>query len=195
MKSIEELKSHMTPGQCYRRENLRKYSKAIDRHLMYLQKDGTLKKISGGIYYYPKRTVFGEKPPEDADLVRAFLKDNRFLITSFNAYNALGLGTTQLYNETLVYNHKRHGFFRISSKLFHFIRKPFFPLTLSSEYLLVDLMDNLDKLPENKEGILALIKEKVLSMDRCRLQKAIKEYGSVRTQKFFHALLKTLEAS
>lgn len=193
MKSIQELKSHMIPGQCYRRENLKKYSKAIDRHLMQLQKDHALRKISGGMYYYPKTTVFGEKPPEDTDLVRSFLKEDRFLITSFNAYNALGLGTTQLYNETIVYNHKRHGFFTLSSKIFHFIRRPCFPPRLTSEYLLVDLMDNIEKLPENRVRILSLVKEKALTMDLQRLQETIKNYGSVRTKKFFRDLLEPLE--
>ncbi len=33
------------------------------------------------------------------------------LLASPNAYNSLGVGTTQLYDKTVVYNHKRHGEF------------------------------------------------------------------------------------
>ncbi|RYG31935.1 hypothetical protein EON81_21775, partial [bacterium] len=40
-------------------------------------------------------------------------QDNRFLVTSPNAYNTLGVGTTQLYNKKTVYNHKRHGNFTL----------------------------------------------------------------------------------
>ena len=45
--------------------------------------------------------------------MEAFLRDHRFLLTSPNAYNSLAFGTTQLYNQTVVYNHKRHGQFEL----------------------------------------------------------------------------------
>jgi hypothetical protein len=95
--------------------------------LRQLQKDGTLTKLSGGLYYCPKKTTFGEAPAEDEKLVEAFLKDRRFLLTSPNAYNALGVGTTQLYNQTVVYNHKRHGSFKLGGRMFEFRMKPYFP--------------------------------------------------------------------
>lgn len=57
----------------------------------------------------------------------AFLKDDRFLLTSPNAYNALGLGTTQLYNRRVVYNHKRHGKFVRGGRTYDFRVKPHFP--------------------------------------------------------------------
>jgi hypothetical protein len=41
----------------------------------------------------------------------------RFLLTSPNAYNTLGVGTTQLYDKTVVYNHKRHGHFMLAPSL------------------------------------------------------------------------------
>lgn len=43
--------------------------------------------------------------------MRNRLKDARFLLTSPNAYNGLGVGTTQLYARAVVYNHKGHGAF------------------------------------------------------------------------------------
>jgi hypothetical protein len=42
-------------------------------------------------------------PPAEETLIRSFLKDDRFLLTSPNVYNSLGIGTTQLYNKQLVY--------------------------------------------------------------------------------------------
>ncbi len=109
MLKITELKKHLHPGQVFRRSDLTKWSNAVDRHLQKLVKDGTINKLSGGIYYYPHKSSFGDVPPEDETLVRAFLKDDRFYIASLNAYNSLGVGTTQLYNEKLVYNYKRDG--------------------------------------------------------------------------------------
>ena len=113
MSTLNEVKKHLRPGRVYRRVELAHWSNAVDRHLRQLQEDGTLTKLSGGLYYRPKKTAFGEAPAEDAKLVKTFLKDDRFLLTSPNAFNALGVGTTQLYNETVVYNHKRHGRFKL----------------------------------------------------------------------------------
>jgi len=104
MSKLNELKKHLRPGQVYRRSDLAKLSNAVDRHLQQLVHDGMLQKLAGGLYYYPRATSFGNAPPEDEKLVQAFLKDDRFYIASLNAYNALGVGTTQLYNERLVYN-------------------------------------------------------------------------------------------
>lgn len=95
-----------------------KWSKSVDRRLDELIQEGTLLKLSQGLYYYPEVTVFGEKPPEEDILVRSFLKDKRFLVTSLNAYNSLGVGTTQLYNSKTVYNHKRHGDFNLGGMTF-----------------------------------------------------------------------------
>src|SRR5216684_9159505 len=109
MTKLQELKKHLRPGKVYRREQLAQWSNAVDRHLNQLMSDGTLTKLAGGLYLYPKQTVFGDAPAEDAALVRTFLQDHRFLLASPNAYNSLGVGTTQLYDKTVVYNHKRHG--------------------------------------------------------------------------------------
>jgi len=116
MKKVEELKKHLKPGMVYRRSDLTKWSNSVDRHLEALVKEGTLQKLSQGLYYFPKESVFGKTPPEEETLVRSFLKDDRFLLTSANAYNSLGVGTTQLYNQRMVYNHKRHGEFKLGNK-------------------------------------------------------------------------------
>ena len=113
MSALQTLENQLTPGRLYRRSDLEPYSNAVDRHLNQLQNNGVLKKLSGGLYHYPRKTKFGEAPPSDDELVGGFLKDDRFLLFSQNLYNSLGLGTTQLYNETLVYNHKRHGTFKV----------------------------------------------------------------------------------
>ncbi|WP_281225539.1 hypothetical protein [Flavobacterium aquiphilum] len=47
-----------------------------------LVQEGTLQKLSQGLYYYRELTIFGETPPEEDVLVRSFLKDKRFLVTS-----------------------------------------------------------------------------------------------------------------
>ena len=82
MNRLDELKARLRPGQAYRREDLAQWSKAVDRHLRQLVTEGTLTKMSGGLYYRPKQTAFGAAPAEDEELVTAFLKDDRFLLAS-----------------------------------------------------------------------------------------------------------------
>ena len=81
-----------------------------------------LKKLYHGMYYYPKNTTFGKTPPAEDALIRSFLKGDRFLLTSPNLYNSLGVGTTQLYNLKTLYNHKRHGVFIFGSQKFDFLK-------------------------------------------------------------------------
>ena len=188
MTRLQELKSHLRPGQVYRRQDVARWSNAVDRHLRQLVEAGTLTKLSGGLYLFPKDTAFGKAPAEDEKLVGAFLRDHRFLLASPNAYHALGVGTTQLYDKTVVYNHKRHGHFALGGRKFDFRMKPAFPRRLSPEFLLVDLVNNLDHLAESREEVLARVKKKAESYDAPRLQRAAREYGKVRTRKFFEAL-------
>jgi hypothetical protein len=190
MTKLEQLKAHLTPGRVYRREDLARWSNAVDRHLKQLVSEGTLAKLAGGLYAYPKTTVFGKAPAEDDKLVETFLKDRRFLLASPNAYNNLGVGTTQLYDKTVVYNHKRHGDFQLGGRKFSFRVKPSFPKTLTREFLLVDLVNNLDHLAEAKTEVLERVKARASSLDARRLQHAVRNYGSVRTKKFFERVLK-----
>ena len=50
------------------------------------------------MYYVSKASVFWKAPADERELISAFLKDDRFLVMSLSDYNALGVGTTQLYN-------------------------------------------------------------------------------------------------
>ena len=117
---MQGLRQHIKAGQVYRRSDLEYYSSAIDRHLSMLTKEGSLIKLSQGLYYAPKSSKFGVIPPNDHVLVASFLKDNDFLIVKPNTYNSLGLGLTQLYNTTWVYNHKRKGEIKLNGKTFEF---------------------------------------------------------------------------
>src|SRR6266571_9075856 len=185
MTRLQALKKHLRPGRVYRREDLARWSNAVDRHLKQLQDDGTLTKLAGGLYAYPKDTVFGKAPAEDDKLVGAFLRDHRFLLASPNAYNSLGVGTTQLYDKTVVYNHKRHGEFQLGGRKFAFRVKPRFPKSLTKEFLLVDLVNNLDQLAETKDEVLKRVMERAVAADKPRLHHAVREYGNERTKRLF----------
>lgn len=189
MKTLQKIKTHLMPGQVYRRADIEKWSNAVDRHLSHLQKEKALLKLSGGMYYCPKESPFGLVPPKDHELIEAFLKDDRFLLTTPNAYNSLGVGTTQLYNEIVVYNHKRHGVFKLGMRFFRFVLKHHFPSDLSDEFLLVDLVDHINQLAENRERVLSLVKVKAQSMDQENLKNVVLDYGGVRSKKIFKSIL------
>ena len=81
MNALEELKRHLKPGQVYRRADLEPWSTAVDRHLKELIDEGTLQKMSQGLYYYPAKASFGEVPPQDEKLVAGLSLAGRCLIS------------------------------------------------------------------------------------------------------------------
>ena len=189
MSKLAAFKLHLKQGKVYRREELVHWTNAVDRHIAELVSDGTLQKVSAGVYYYPKKSVFGQLPPDETVLVRAFLKDDKFLITTPNAYNTLGVGTTQLYNTTTVYNHKRHGKFKLGNRTFDFHMKHYFPDTLTKEFLLIDLINNLDQLAEDPQQILKSVAVKIKSMNHKRLVQLNNTYTSIRAKKILSPML------
>lgn len=189
MSRLQQLKRQLKPGEVYRRTELANWSKSVDRHLDELVQEGTLQKLSQGLYYYPKESAFGKTPPDENMLVESFLKDHRFLLTTPNIYNSLGVGTTQLYNERTVYNHKRHGEFKLGNKTFQFKIKPHFPKKITPEFLLVDLVNNLESLAEDSSEVLRKVADKVEVMDKKKLKHSVVEYGSVKAKKLFAPLL------
>jgi hypothetical protein len=189
MAKLDELKKHLKRGKVYRRTELAEWSKSVDRHLDILTKDGTLQKLSQGVYYFPKESAFGKTPPKEEDLVRTFLKDDRFLLTSPNAYNSLGVGATQLYNKRVVYNHKRHGEFKLGNRKFDFQIKHHFPEKLTEEFLLVDMVNNLDKIAEDQDSLLKNIVSKAFSMNRKKLQQSLNAYGNAKAKKMLSPIL------
>jgi hypothetical protein len=194
MNTLNTLKKHLRRGNVYRRADLERWSTAVDRHLGQLVEDGTLQKLSHGLYYYPKESVFGPTPPDEANLVRSFLKDDDFLITSPNAYNSLGVGTTQLYNKRVVYNHKRHGEFELGGRKFFFHSKPKFPKKVTQEFLLVDLVNNLDSLAEDKTVVMQQVLDKAKKMELKKIKRNVSEYGNVRTKKLLSPILENQHA-
>lgn len=189
MDSLKTLKKHLKAGKVYRRADLLQYTTAPDRHLSALVSEGSLTKVSQGVYYVPRTTDFGVPPPDDKTLVKSFLKDDRFLIFSPNMYNMLGIGTTQLYNERVVYNHKRHGSFELGGLKFRFHRKQDFPSSLTKEFLLVDLVSNLKALAEDEYTLLENIKRKAAEMDSDNLSRTVERFGSIKAKKIFAPLL------
>ncbi|HLB41711.1 MAG TPA: DUF6088 family protein [Gammaproteobacteria bacterium] len=187
--NFEKLDKHMRSGRVYRREMLLNFSKAVDRDLEILVKKGKLQKLAGGLYYKPAMSAFGPLPPKDSDLVRCFLRDNRFLLYSWHQYNALGLGLTQFYNRVVVLNHKRHGVFKLGNKEFDFRRSNRgFPTKLTLEFLLVDLVNNLNELTEDTSFVKEKIQKNISHFDQNKVIQMAEKYGKVGTKHFFEEI-------
>ena len=189
---MDLLSQHIKQGEVYRRSDLEYYSSAIDRHLAELTKEGTLIKLNQGLYYSPKQSKFGNVPPGDLQVVERFLKDDDFLLVSPNSFNSLGLGLTQLYNTTWVYNHKRKGEFQLNGKTFEFKLKSSFPKNISKEYLLVDLINNLESLAEDQNLVLEKLSNNVISFNTDALMKATQQYGSGKTKRIIKSIVRKL---
>ena len=184
--SYESLNQHLRPGRVYRRDALLPYSKALDRDLNMLVEKGELRKLAGGLYYKPAMSRLGMLPPKDDDLVSCFLRDKQFLMYSMNQYNSLGVGLTQLYNRVVVINRKRHGVVKLGNKEFDFRRSSKgFPSKVTTEFLLVDLLNNLDELAEDTSLVKKNICNNLIHYDKEKLLLLAKAYGKISTNKFF----------
>jgi hypothetical protein len=182
MKSKDRLKNAMLPGKVYRRKELARFSAAVDRDLKTLVTAGQVHKLAGGLYYRARTNPFGAAPPEDREITRAFLKTNDFLLTSYNYFNQLGLGLTQVYNDFVVYNHKRSGWFFLGGKRFKFRLVAAYPHDLSKEFLLVDLLNNLKHLPDNTDLVLRNLKSGLGDFNRQAVREQLARYGRAATR-------------
>ena len=186
--AAEKLVNEMSPGRVYRRQELVSFSNNLSRDLEKLVESKELVHAAPGLYYRPEMTRVGPMPASPEELVRAFLNDEDFLLTSLDDYNPLGLGLTQLYNETIVYNRKRHGRFVLDGRRFSFRRPRNFPGTLSKEFLFVDVLNNKDELLEDISRLETLLAAQAKELDINKLLSTASSYGKVATRKFFEAL-------
>jgi hypothetical protein len=185
----EKLALNLVAGRVYRRDALLSFSSALDRDLATLVNKGVVEKVAPGLYYKPAHSRFGMLPSKDEELVRSFLRDDPFLLFSWNQYNTLGLGLTQLYNQLVVYNRKRHGLFTLGEKQFDFRRSARgFPEKLSKEFLLVDLINNLSELAEDAELIKTQVKKHIKQFNQNKVNQYVRIYGKVATRKFFEGI-------
>ena len=180
---LERLRKHLKPGVVYRRRDLTALSTNLDRHLKELVNEGSLRKLQHSLYLRSESSSFGEAPAGENELLKTFLRSNKFLAYSPNTFNSLGLGTTQLYNVRTVLNQKRHGSFLINGRSYFFHRRLKVPAKLTKEVLVVELLNNLKKLAEDPDELLDSLKSQLSSFDQQSLLTAAKHYGTYSTQK------------
>ena len=187
--SLQKLKAFLKPGGVYRRQDLLAYSTNIDRALATLLQAGILHREQYGLYYCPIHSEFGPAKPREQDLIKAFLRDDRFVVYSPNLFNSLGLGTTQLYNTRIVFNRKRVGEYTLANRTYSFYRWREAPKELSKEFLVVEFLNKSSELSENTETAIAVLKTKMPQFDNRKLLFAARHYGKTSTYQKLLALL------
>ena len=131
----------LEPGKVYRTRDLKPWTGNPTRLAKRLVRDGQLRQMAQGLFYAPQQSRFGLVPPEDTEMLRAFLGSDDFVITGPQKWNVLGLGSTAVYPVTLVYNTKRSGDFHLGGRRYR-LRRVRFPRAPEPEWYVVDLMEH-----------------------------------------------------
>ena len=134
-------------------------------------------------------------PPDDTEVMRAFLDGDSFVMMGPERWNALGLGTTAVYAAQLVYNRKRTGRFTFGGRPFE-LRRVEFPDNPTSELFAIDLLDNAHQAGASRaelERALGQPSNAVASDDE-RLRRMADRFGLQTTRKLVDSLRPRAEA-
>lgn len=177
-------------GRVYRTRDLARWGINTPRLAKRLVAQGRLVPLAHGLFAYPERSRFGEVPPADEELMRAFLDGTPFVFTGPQRWNALGLGSTAVFATPLVYNTKRSGTFELGGRRF-LLRRVAFPADPPAEWFVVDLLENAEKAGVSLSALVAALTRALgrAAFDRERLQQLAHEYGSKTTAALVDAAL------
>ena len=167
------------PGTVYRTAALRRWGGNPTRLAHRLEREGTVQRLGHGLVYVPKQTRFGPVPPTDEALLDAFLDGTPYLVSGPPRWNALGLGSTAMHVNPLVYNTKRTGVFVIGGRSFE-LQRVAFPSVPSAEWFLVDLLRHADSACMDRKDLLDnLVRALAVGrFDHERLLLAAQQFGS-----------------
>ncbi|HED06713.1 MAG TPA: hypothetical protein ENI57_01195 [Ignavibacteria bacterium] len=170
-------------------------TKTIER----LIKKGIIKRISTGIFYKPKQSIFGELKPDEEKIISPYLFKNGkriAYITGLLLYNKMGL-TTQIPKEISIASNKKRiyiskGNIKASSV------KSYVEVT-DENYKLLELLDTLkdfNKIPDlDKKSAVIILTDKILALNKKQRKELIEialEYPP-RVRAFLGALLENID--
>jgi len=203
-KKIEEQINNIDDGNIFtykdlniRREEYSAASKSIER----LIKKEIIKRISTGIFYKPKQTVFGELKPDEEKIITPYLfKNGRRIayITGLLLYNKMGL-TTQIPKEISIGSNKKRVYIskgNIRAKAV----KSYIEVN-DKNYKLLELLDALKdfkKIPDlDKKSAISILSRKISELNKKQIKELIKiaiEYPP-RVRAFLGALIESIGAN
>ena len=178
------------PGRVYRTRELKQWSANPPRLAQRLVRDGQLVQLAHGLFAAPRNSRFGQVPPTDEALLRAFLDGAPFVFTGPERWNALGLGTTAVFAMPLVYNTKRSGPFSFGGRRF-LLRRVAFPQVPTPEWYVVDLFENAEQAAAAPDDLGVALEAALRAgrFDRTQLASVASQYGSRRTQALVNGAL------
>lgn len=172
-------------------------AKAIER----LIAKGIIKRISSGIFYKPKQTVFGELKPNEQELLKPYLfqNDKRIAyVTGVALYNKMGL-TTQVPSSMKIASRDK----RITIKFDNIKGTPvksYVDVTNANFYLLeiLDALKDFKLIPDlNKDSAIKIISnrlKKLTQKELTQLIKCVMPYPP-RVRSFLGALLEKIDVN
>lgn len=177
-------------GRVYRTRDLAAWGANPPRLAKRLVREGQLVPLAHGLFVHPERSRFGDVPPSDQALMRAFLGDSRFVFTGPERWNALGLGSTAVFANRLVYNTKRSGSFEFGGRRF-LLRRVAFPKNPSPEWFAVDLLENADQAGVSRKELAQTLGRAVRrgTFSRERLEEMTERYASKTTASYVRSAL------
>lgn len=184
---LEKLLNFFAPGTVLRASEIKgNWGQNLSRDLHLLAKKNLLTNLAPGLYLRPKKLGEFAVPADHKDLIEKFLKTNNFLVRNLSDFNSLHLGTTQMHNKTYVYNQKRRGKFNFNNRDYYFVIRNF-PENLTLGFMLVDMLNNLEELGEQRDFILARVN---LAMEQGRFKKndvleSARIFGKYWVKRFF----------
>jgi hypothetical protein len=178
------------PGRVYRTRELKRWSANPPRLAQRLVRDGQLVQLAHGLFAAPRNSRFGQVPPTDEALLRAFLDGAPFVFTGPERWNALGLGTTAVFATPLVYNTKRSGPFSFGGRRF-LLRRVAFPEVPTPEWYIVDLFENAERAAAAPADLGVALEAALRAgrFDRTQLEALASQYGSRGTQALVNGAL------
>ncbi len=170
-------------------------SKTIER----LIKKGIIKRISTGIFYKPKQTIFGELKPNEEKIITPYLFKNGkriAYITGLTLYNKMGL-TTQIPKEISIASNKKRIYISKGSIKAGAV-KSYVEVT-DENYKLLELLDaikDFKKIPDlDKKSAVKILSNKIQKLNNKQKKKLIEialEYPP-RVRAFLGALLENID--
>lgn len=177
-------------GKVYRTEDFTRYDSNPTRWASKLVKQGKLRRLRHGLYHVPRKSAFGEVPPSEDELLRAYFRRRPYLRTGPAIWNGLGLGTTAVDAIPLVYNTTRTGEVELGGRRFE-LRRVRFPGTPEREYFVVDLLENTDRAGADRNELRDALAQAVAKgrFDPDRLGDRARQYGTRETQRLVETAL------
>ena len=172
-------------------------TKAIERFI----EKGIIKRVSTGVFYKPKQTIFGELKPIEEELLKPYLFQNNkrvAYITGTSLYNKMGL-TTQISKNIKIASRDK----RITISIGNIKGTPvksYVDVTDKSFYLLeiLDALKDFKKIPNlDKSSAIKILSNRLKELNTNEIKQLIKCVLSYppRVRSFLGALLEKVDSS